>query len=356
MKKLLLASAAALLAGTSAIALDGVANPVVEIRGDDGARTLHISDGATNTRINIGGQTVEIHDGTVIVDRERFELDGANYVVIDGDEVQLVEGREHGYRFEFSSDHHALVERMTGLAENLNYTVVTDFDHDFEFDHEEMLELAEELSNMETHFAAFEHVNFEEIHADAMRSMGEALANLDEGNVRVDGRDWDELSDEEKEEVREELREAREEMREEMREMREEMRDVAREMRDAERERERALRMARREMERAHSRAERDARRERHAERRAHAEEMREHAEERRAHAEERRAHAERMRIEVERARDVIRQRAGDNASIRVIEDDDGNRRVWVNGEEQTGDDLTDWLNELEADRLEGGN
>lgn len=345
MKKLLLASAAALLAGTSAIALDGVANPVVEIRGDDGARTLHISDGATNTRINIGGQTVEIHDGTVIVDRERFELDGANYVVIDGDEVQLVEGREHGYRFEFSSDHHALVERMTGLAENLNYTVVTDFDHDFEFDHEEMLELAEELSNMETHFAAFEHVNFEEIHADAMRSMEEALANLDEGNVRVDGRDWDELSDEEKEEVREELREAREEMREEMREMR-----------DAERERERALRMARREMERAHSRAERDARRERHAERRAHAEEMREHAEERRAHAEERRAHAERMRIEVERARDVIRQRAGDNASIRVIEDDDGNRRVWVNGEEQTGDDLTDWLNELEADRLEGGN
>ena len=349
MKKLLLASAAALLAGTSAIALDGVANPVVEIRGDDGARTLHISDGATNTRINIGGQTVEIQNGTVIVDGESFELDGAQYVVIDGDDVQLVDGREHGYRFEFSSGHHALGERMADMARNLNYTVVTDFDHDFDFDHDALVEMAEELANMETHFAAFERVDFEEIHADAMRSMEEALANLDEGNVRVDGRDWDELSDAEKEEVREELREAREEMRVEMRSMREEMRDAAREMRHAERERERAVRMARREVERAHSRAERDARRERHAERRAHAEDMREHAE-------EMRAHAERMHIEVEHARDIIRQRAGDDASIRVIEDEDGNRRVWVNGEEQTGDDLTDWLNELEADRLEGGN
>lgn len=356
MKKLLLAGTTALLAGTSAIAFDGAATPVVEIRGDNGERTLHISDGATNTRISIGDQTVEIHDGIVIVDGESFELDGAEYIVVDGDDVRVIEGSDHSYSYAFSSDHHALAERMADMAQNLSYTVVTDFDHDFDFDHEELVEMAEELSNMETHFAAFEHVNFEEIHADAMRSMEEALANLDEGNVTVDGRDWDALSDAEKEEVREELREAREEMREEMREMRSEIRDAAREMRHAERDRERAMRMARREVERAHSRAERDARRERHAERRAHAEEMREHAEEMRAHAEERRAHAERMRGEAERTRDVIRQRVGDDARVRIVEDDDGNRRVWVNGEEQTGDDLTDWLNTLESDRLEGGN
>lgn len=357
MKKFLLASAAALLAGTSAIALDGAANPVVEVRGADGSQTLHISNGATDTRIRIGGQTVEIHDGTVIVDGERIELGDAEYVVIDGDEIRVVEGSDREFHYEFSGGHEFMA-RMANLAHDVNFAVITEFDGDFEFDfdHAEFEELAEELAGMEVHLAAMETLNLEEVHTEALRSMEEALANLDDGHVSVDGRDWDELSDAEKEEVREELREAREEMRVEFRAMREEMREAGREMRHAERERERALRHVRREVERARGRAEREHRRESHEERREHHEAMRERAEEHRSHAEERRNHAERMRSQAERVRDVIRERVGDSSSVRIVEDDDGNRRVWVNGEEQTGDDLTNWLNELEADRLDGGN
>ena len=371
MKKFLLASAAALLAGTSAIALDGAANPVVEVRGSDGSQTLHISDGATDTRIRVGDQTIEIHNGVVIVDGERIELGDAEYVVIDGDDVRVMEGSDRGFHMQFAN-HHAMATHMAGLAENLNHTIVASFDGDFEFDfdHAEFEEMAEELAALEIHLGELETMNLEEVHAEALRSMEEAFANLDEGHVTVDGRDWDELSDEEKEEVREELREAREEMRLEFREMREEMRAASREMRHAERERERAMRHVRREVERARHRADREhrreseeERRERHEdmreraeERRAHIEERRRHAEERRAHAEERREHAQRMRVDAERARNVIRERFGGDASVRVEEDGDGNRRVWVNGEEQTGDDLINWLNQLEADRLDGGN
>lgn len=62
------------------------------------------------------------------------------------------------------------------------------------------------------------------------------------------------------------------------------------------------------------------------------------------------------MCIEVECVCDVICQCVGDNVSICVIEDDDGNCCVWVNGEEQIGDDLIDWFNEFEVDCFEGGN
>ena len=43
-----------------------------------------------------------------------------------------------------------------------------------------------------------------------------------------------------------------------------------------------------------------------------------------------------------------------ENSSVRIEQDNDGRRRVWVDGEEQTGDALIDWLNRLEADRLAG--
>ena len=37
------------------------------------------------------------------------------------------------------------------------------------------------------------------------------------------------------------------------------------------------------------------------------------------------------------------------------VEEEDGRTRVWVDGTEQTGDDLTGWLNQLQSDRLAGG-
>lgn len=234
MKKFFFVSVVVLFVGILVIVFDGVVNFVVEICGDDGVCMLYILDGVINIWINIGGQIVEIYDGIVIVDCECFEFDGVNYVVIDGDEVQFVEGCEYGYWFEFFLDYYVLVECMIGLVENLNYIVVIDFDYDFEFDYEEMFELVEEFFNMEIYFVVFEYVNFEEIYVDVMCFMEEVFVNLDEGNVCVDGCDWDEFFDEEKEEVCEELCEVCEEMCEEMCEMCEEMCDVVCEMCDVE--------------------------------------------------------------------------------------------------------------------------
>jgi hypothetical protein len=86
------------------------------------------------------------------------------------------------------------------------------------------------------------------------------------------------------------------------------------------------------------------------------------------------RAHRDLARHENRRV-EVIRRRHGDDAEghanvwierdgdhevqfeerdVRIEQDEDGRRRVWINGEEQTGNDLTNWLNQLESERLAG--
>jgi len=41
---------------------------------------------------------------------------------------------------------------------------------------------------------------------------------------------------------------------------------------------------------------------------------------------------------------------------VRIESENDGEPRVWIDGEELEGDARTEWLNRLEIERLEGGN
>ncbi|MFY0636749.1 hypothetical protein [Maricaulis maris] len=313
MKKFLMAGVALAMTGAAAYALDddhvrqtrihvtsdsqatfvGGDGQIVEIRGADGDRTIHIDRDGEESIIEIDGQRIEIANGAVRVDGQLVDVANDGVVVIDGMDIRVIEGN------------HARMGREIQLH---------------------MAERAEHLAEMENHVARMViDMNVEGIEEGVMQSLELALSGLDENRI-VHSDDWDDLTPEEQEEVRAELREAREEIREAMSETR-------RELRDAHVEMEGARRMARIEIERATrdmARAERDMAR---------------------ARVEILRAGEDARHVDVDRMRHILRD--SDTGSIR-IEEDDGRRRVWIDGEEQTGDDLVDWLNRLETDRLEG--
>lgn len=320
MKKYLLAGAALVLTGATAFALDddrdmrtrvhvssnatatlaGEQGVIVEVRGADGDRTIHIDGDGRNSVLEIDGQRVEIEGNTVRVDGETVDVAGDGIVVIDGTDIRVVTGQ--------SGRHHREIELH-------------------------MAEQAADLADMERHLSSMViDLDVEGLQGTVQHSLELALAGLDEGRIESSD-DWDELSEEEKAEVREEIRQARDELREAMREMRVEFRaagaDMAREQR-----------VARVEIERAHreiARAERDL--------------ARANVELRRAEVIRHHVGVDRISGEVERVNRVLRETgAGD---VR-IEETDGRRRVWIDDEEQTGDDLVDWLNRLEIDRLSG--
>ena len=128
--------------------------------------------------------------------------------------------------------------------------------------------------------------------------------------------------------------------------------DVRIELAEVEREMEserRRVRIELREAERDMARAERDiARAARDAERERRRMEIIRRREDEAVRADESRHRALAWRERTERL-DLH-----ENSSVRIEQDDDGRRRVWVDGEEQTGDALIEWLNRLEADRLAG--
>ena len=284
--------------------------PVVEIRGENGERTIHMERDGRDTTLRIDGQTVEIADGVVTVDGERIEA-GADSVIIVGEgDIRVVERNfEMAFDTEFAAH---MAERAEHLA-RMQTELARNFDVEIEFDGEE-------------------------VQAEVMRSLEQALANLERGDFHHDS-DWNDLTPEEQAEVREGLREAREEIREAMADVRIELAEVEREM-EGERRR---VRIELREAERDMARAERDiARAARDAEReRRRMEIIRRRADESRHQALAWRERTERLDLD-------------ENSSVRIEQDNDGRRRVWVDGEEQTGDALIDWLNRLEADRLAG--
>lgn len=315
MKRFLMAGAALAVTGATAFALDDDSvgqtrihvsggheamvvsedGQVVEVRGANGDRTIHVDRDGERSVINVDGQRIEISDGVVMVDGEVVETAPHSVVIIDGDEVRVIEG------------HHARMGR------------------EFEV---HLAERAEHLAQMENHIARMViDIDGAGIETTVMESLEQALAGLDDHHV-IHSDDWNELSDEERAEVREELESAREEMREAMAEVRREMRGAHAEL-EGERRRARIeIQRAARDM----ARAERDV---------------------------------ARARVEVLRGRDDVRhadierlhQVLGENGAAELrIEETDGRQRVWVDGEEQTGDDLVDWLNRLEVDRLAGGN
>ncbi|WP_300527799.1 hypothetical protein [Maricaulis sp.] len=321
MKKFLLAGAASILAATAAFAVD-----------DDNTFVFHTKQDDSRV-ISADGAEISIRDGVVYVDGQEIELEDDGIVIIEDGNVEII--------------------NHTGDHENV-------FVHRLDWtDHAEVMV---EMGNSIGH-AVFTEIDVDGISANVIATLEETLESLDEDTFVVrmdrdhDGRNWNDLTPEEQEEVRAELEEARAEIREAMAEVRIELAEVEREMAAnnreirvevlraheeaaaagresarAEREVARAMRLAERELRRAERHAERAARREgRDAERRVLIE---------RRHAEE----GARFRA------------AEEGRRIRIVEDADGNRRVWVNGEEQTGDNLTDWLNRLEAERLDGGN
>ncbi|WP_323761570.1 hypothetical protein [Maricaulis sp.] len=315
MKRILMAGAALAVTGAAAFALDDDSGAhqtrihvagghdamvvsedgqVVEVRGANGDRTIHVDRDGERSVINVDGQQIEINDGVVTVDGEVVETAPHSVVIIDGDEVRVIEG------------HHARMGR------------------EFEV---HMAERAEHLARMENHIARMViDVDGADIEATVLQSLEQALAGLDDHHVIHSG-DWDELSDEERAEVRAELDNAREEIREAMQEVRREMRGAHAEL-EGERRRARVeIRRAARDM----ARAEHDVAR---------------------ARVEVLRGHEESRHADVERLQQVM----GDTGAAELrIEEIDGRQRVWVDGEEQTGDELIEWLNRLEVDRLAGG-
>ncbi|WP_291842972.1 hypothetical protein [Maricaulis sp.] len=330
MKRFLLAGAALAVTGAAAFALDdddarqmrvhvttdhhatfvGDDGQVVEIRGANGDRTIHIDRDGERSVIRIDGQEIEIEENLVRVDGERIETGPRSVVVIEGDNVRVIEG-EHvrmGREFEVH-----------------------------------MAERAEHLADMENHLARMvidlDGVHGEALEATVMQSLEAALAGLDEDRI-TNSRDWNDLSEAEQAEVRAELREAREEMREAMEEARRELREAGRQIEVDQRQIRVEIERAARDM----ARAERDMAR-------ARVEILRGDEERRHARIEVLRAGEAARMADVSRLREVMG--SDDVNDIRVEQTDDG-RRVWIDGEEQTGDDLVDWLNRLEVDRLSG--
>ncbi len=327
MKKVLLGSAAALLIGVGAYALDDDRHQtrihlahgsqiqlgdgegtIVEIRGADGDRTVHISNSGDESILEINGQVIEIDDGMVVIDGEEIVSGRGSFVIVDGDEIRVVDG---DVQTSFNARHMAHIaeraEHAARLGEHISRDVIIDLD----------------LAGLEEDIMSTLHEIFNDLPEDL------------EGAYYDGGRSWDDLSDEEREEVREAMNEAREEIREAMADVRIELRDAAR---DIEHERrvhihvEREMEIAEREM----ARAEREI----------------ERAERELERADRHREYRFEMRREFYEHEDMP---AGDVETLRIETDDAGRRRVWVNGEEQVGDDLTDWLNRLESGRLEGG-
>lgn len=214
MKTFLLATAAVTLAGTAAWALDDdsrhsgdrVANDhtmtwnqdgtVIEIRGEDGERTIHMQGGGGDTTLSVNGQEIQIRGDHVLVDGQEIETSDNSIIIIDGDEIRVVN----------DSDMHRFNGRFA-------------------------YHMAERAADMARMAAGMEHFRFdfdsEGMQADVMASLEAALAGLDR-DIVINGetRDWETMTEAERTEVRESLEEARRDIREAMEEMRVEMREA----------------------------------------------------------------------------------------------------------------------------------
>ncbi|WP_339742869.1 hypothetical protein [uncultured Maricaulis sp.] len=349
MKTFLLATAAVTLAGTAAWAVDDdnrhpgvrVANDhamtwtqggtVIEIRGEDGERTIHMQGSGADSRLTINGQEVQIHGNHVVIDGQEVEADGATTIIVDGDEIRVLNG---GDRDRFDSQ---FVMHMAERAENAA-RMAGDMDQfRFEFDSEGM-----------------EH--------DVMASLEAALEGLDHDVlIESDSRDWGAMTEAERETARASMENAREEIRQAMEAMRGEMREAALEGRDESRRASVEMRHVAREAARAgrdEARAARDEARVQRDSARGEREAAR--VERHHVRVERDAVRVARNEARVERHHSMSQDPSMDNGrhdeqDIRVESSDDGRRQIWVNGEEQTGDDLVSWLNQLEADRLAGG-
>jgi hypothetical protein len=250
-------------------------------------------DAADGQTIVIRGVDIETIDGDVFINGDALRTAADGRIVISGDNVRIINGAHSTFEFATAGE-----ELELHLAE-----VEAQMEH---------------LQDM--------RIIVEDLHSEEMER---ALAHVEEELARNQGRrtvvvngERREMTDEEREEVRRELMRAREEIAESMREVRIELQE-------AEGDRAEALRVMRIELEQAEremAEAEREARR---------------------VHVIARRN--QNINDEVVRA---LRESGGHE--LRFVSEE-GESRVWVNGEELEGDARIEWLNRLETERLAGG-
>lgn len=250
-------------------------------------------DAADGQTIVIRGVNIEVVDGDVFINGDAIRTSADGRIVISGDNVHVINGRDGTFEFTFD-------------------------DSDMELRMAEVHAQMENLDNM--------HIVVDELHSEEMER---ALARVEEELVRNQGRrmvvingERREMTDEEREEVRRELTRAREDIAESMREVRIELRESGGERAEALR----AMRIELEQAERELAEAGREARR---------------------AHIIAR--HNQDINDDTIR---VLRESGG--RELRFVSED-GDERIWVDGEELEGEARTEWLNRLQVEELAGG-
>ena len=234
---------------------------------------------------------IESNNGDAVI-----HLDGQEIEVRNG--VVFIDGERH----EMGSGNVIVIDGddiRVGEDGNVRFSWSSDSDGDVDI---RVIE-AHRMREMALAEVARHHDIRREAHETSRAAMQDALAGLEMDFEEVDGQRWviedgerREMTDGEREQVREALRSARSEIREAMRNVRDEMRNVRIDVR----------------------RAEHDI--ERHT------------------------AHAA-----------ILRERLlGGGASSIRIEDEDGNRRVWIDDNELEGEELSEWFGRMEGSDLEG--
>lgn len=198
---------------TAAMAHDGD-HRVVEIIGDEGERTVHVTSGGGTSVITVDDQRIEIIDGAVIVDGERHEFENGR-IVIEAGEVRISEGfgPRHAFAWHTGPDNeHVRIEMARAMAEVER--AMSEIDSIDWVAHEDALAAAfAEIENME--------IDIDDPDADTW-------ITRDGERVR-----FGDLPAEEQEEIREDITEARVSAREALAEAREELHEARAEGRHA---------------------------------------------------------------------------------------------------------------------------
>ncbi|WP_394693992.1 hypothetical protein [Hyphobacterium sp.] len=291
MKKILSLSAAAAALIAAGCTTAAMASDQSEYR--ENVHVIVERDASDGQTIIIRGVDVETIDGDVFINGDALRTAADGRIVISGDNVRIINGGHSTFAFATAGE-----ELELHLAE-------------IEVQMESMRDM---------------RIVVDDLHGEEMER---ALAHVEEELARNQGRrmvivngERREMTDEEREEVQRELTRAREEIAESMREVRIELRE-------SEGERAEALRVMRIELEQAE----------------------RELAE---AGREARRVHviARHNQDMHEDAIHELRVRGG--RELRFVSED-GEERIWVDGEELEGDARTEWLNRLQVEELAGG-
>jgi hypothetical protein len=386
----------------------------LEIRGDAAGQVIDVERDGDSRIVRANGAEIIIRGRRVFVNGEEIDSDGQNLIIVDGDDVTIEydEDAEHTIHRQVRAERHArrAEHRAEMLAERAERRAHRDHDNSDHAEHrswsdlseQEQEQLREELANaredirravadlsraaLDSERASLDgdttyRFEFEELGNHLSETVVLALSGLEEHNFTVSD-DWHDLSEDERAEIMAEIEGAHEEIRLAMSNVHIDM-EIAREAIDENRHH---MRVEIRESARAGrelARAERDlaraardlARGERQRVRRIHRDDRTEWREGESEHfagnvrvergddgevrlwinGEEHEA-SEHIYVDgMRRVERIVDQVGDDEPGIRIEEQADGRRRIWVDGEEQTGDDLVRWLNQLENERLEGG-